>query len=130
MKIDISSRNHKVSESTKEYAAEKVSRLSRYFEGVHKCEVILQEEANRNRVELIVSAALGNTFVAHEAHEDMYAAIDLALDKMEKQLRRFKEKLKGHRARAADQAAPPGPAGEHGEPLDSYDDVVRRMDEY
>ena len=46
--------------------------------------------------ELIVSVAREHTrFVAHADGESLYAAIDLVVDKMERQLRRYKEKLKG-----------------------------------
>jgi putative sigma-54 modulation protein len=52
---------------------------------------------HRCRVEFVVQAEHKHDFVAHTCHPDVIAAVDLTLDKLEGQLRRYKEKIQDHR---------------------------------
>jgi putative sigma-54 modulation protein len=56
-------------------------------------------EENKCRVEFVVQAEHKHDFVARESHQDVLAAVDLALDKVSAQLRRYKEKVQDHRRR-------------------------------
>jgi putative sigma-54 modulation protein len=49
------------------------------------------------RVEFLVQAEHKHDFVAHESHPEVLAAVDLALAKLQSQLRRYKEKIQDHR---------------------------------
>jgi putative sigma-54 modulation protein len=96
----------------KDYAYEKADKLARYF-GAKEAVVTLKIERDRNIAEFIVYAPKHHTFVAESDHPDMYAAIDIVSEKMERQLRKLKEKWSDHHAREvrepeeAQAAAPP-----------------------
>lgn len=99
MNITISGRHLNITEAMKEYARKKVAKLERFFDRIMKIQVILDVEGERQTAEMIVSAARGSTLIAEVATTDMYAAIDLAIDKIERQLTRHKEKLYDKRNR-------------------------------
>jgi len=82
----------------KDYAFEKADRLARYF-GAKEALVTLKIERERHIAELIIYAPRHHTLIAVVEHSDMYAAIDLASDKMERQLVKLKEKWYDHHAK-------------------------------
>lgn len=115
MRVVISARHTHLSEKVKRYAQEKVGKLERFDESVTQAELVLSSESHGKRpplegeraekhqeisgdvgaAELIVSVARGHApFVARADGENVYAAVDLVVDKMERQLRRHREKLK------------------------------------
>ena len=110
MEITISGRHQKVTPVMKKYAHEKAEKLRKYFDRIGQVEVILECEGDGYASEMIVSAKRGKRIVARAADDDMFASIDLMVDKMERQLTKHKEKLKSHRLRAnkGDGAAPVG----------------------
>lgn len=99
MNITISGHHLSVTEAMKEYARKKASKLERFFDRIRKIQVTLDVEGERQTAEMIVSAVRGSTLIAEVASTDMYAAIDLAVDKLERQLTRHKEKLYNKRNR-------------------------------
>ncbi len=111
MKIQVTSRHVEVTDMMKEYAREKGMRLERYFDHLRKMEIILDmERENRFSAEMIASAVRGNVLVCRCAGETAMAALDAVVDKMERQLTRFKEKLRErHFKRGADARRGAGP---------------------
>ncbi|MBI5365971.1 MAG: ribosome-associated translation inhibitor RaiA [Planctomycetes bacterium] len=101
MNISITARHMTVPDELKAYTEEKAERLSKYFDRVKTIEVVLNVEQERHSAEMIISATRGVTLVGHTVEKDIHAAIDLVTDKMERQLTRLKEKLRGRRARRA-----------------------------
>ncbi|MGR3309493.1 MAG: ribosome hibernation-promoting factor, HPF/YfiA family [Candidatus Brocadiales bacterium] len=99
MNITISGRHLSVTEAMKDYAHKKAAKLERFFDRITKIQVTLDVEGERQTAEMIVSAARGSTLIAEVATGDMYSAIDLAVDKLERQLTRHKEKLYDKRNR-------------------------------
>lgn len=92
MQISLTGRHVSVTDSIKNHAEEKVSKLLKFYDRIQSIEVILDHESGLNKVEVIIEAEQRNTFVAQESHEDMYAAVDLVVDKLERQLIRHKER--------------------------------------
>ena len=92
MQISLTGRHVSVTDSIKNYAKEKASKLLKFYDRIQSIEVILDHDAGLNKVEIIVEAEHRNTFVAQESHEDMYAAVDLVVGKLERQLIRHKER--------------------------------------
>jgi ribosomal subunit interface protein len=73
---------------------EKLGRLEKYFDGIHRLHVILDiEDARRQTVELVCTVARRSTLVAKGEAEDLYAAIDQAEKKLEGELKKYKAKL-------------------------------------
>ena len=97
MQTNITFRNLEASESIKSYAREKVDRVNKYLDKASEAHVVLALERHLHHADITVHA--GPFFLrGREKSEDMYASIDLAMDKIERQLKRYKEKLQSHRA--------------------------------
>ncbi|MFQ5825229.1 MAG: ribosome hibernation-promoting factor, HPF/YfiA family [bacterium] len=95
MRINFTARHFKASERLKEYAEKKVQRLKKYYDGIIDCEIILDYEKLKQIAEIAIKV-FGQRLVAIEKSEDIYKSIDLAVDKLERQVKKFKEKLREH----------------------------------
>jgi putative sigma-54 modulation protein len=92
MDIKVSGRHMGVSDALKEYCAQKADRLPRFLDRVQSIEIVIDGKDGLHTVEMIVHSPGTAPFVATEQHADAYAAVDLLVDKLEEQLRRYKEK--------------------------------------
>jgi putative sigma-54 modulation protein len=92
MQISVSGRHIGITEAVKTYCTEKAEKLTRFYDRVRSIEVILDGQSGKHTAEMIVHADHTDPFIAHESHDDLYAAVDLVLEKVERQLRRHKEK--------------------------------------
>jgi putative sigma-54 modulation protein len=97
MNIVIRSKNFELNDSIRAYTEEKVSRLKRYFDQVESAEVTLKVERNKSiennhRVEVTLRAN-GQVIRAEEATVSMYSSIDVVVEKLERQLKKYKRKL-------------------------------------
>ncbi len=97
MKLIVKGRHMAVTDPIREYAEEKVGRIAKIMDGEHmQIEVELWVEKNpsieKNQVAEVTVWTKGPVIRAKEADPDMYAAIDLVADKLERQFRKFKGK--------------------------------------
>lgn len=100
MEITIAAIHCEVSESTKDYLREKISKLDKYFNRARTTDVKIHAETGDYQIELNCFASDGHQFsVQVRSENSINEAIDLAHDKMAKQLRRYKDKLKSHKGR-------------------------------
>jgi putative sigma-54 modulation protein len=97
MQVTVSGRHMGVSDALKEYCERKAQRLVRFYDRIQAIEVILDGKQGQHTAEIIVHTGGTQPFVASERQEDVYAAMDLLLDKIERQLRRHKEKLRNRK---------------------------------
>lgn len=97
MQVLISGRHMSVSAAVKKYCQEKAERLTRFYDRVQSIEVILDGQSGVHSAEMIVHADSTDPFIAVEQRDDLYAAIDVVVDKVERQLRRHKEKLRNRK---------------------------------
>jgi putative sigma-54 modulation protein len=97
--IKITSRHKGIPEEAKDYAYLKSEKLKHYLDRITKIEFVLEQDKNISIVELIVAANRGTLLVSREANKDIFRSIELVSDKMEKQLVKLKEKLRGRRAK-------------------------------
>jgi len=93
MQILITAKNIALTDAIRNYAEKKVGRLEKYFDSITEATVVLEVQKNLHIVEVLI-AAKGVFMKGLEKSEDLYASIDLATDKIEKQLVKYKEKLK------------------------------------
>lgn len=108
MQITVTGRHMGVGEPLKAYCLEKAGRLPRFFDRIQSIEVVLDGRGGVHAVELIVHAAgAPRPFVASEEDKDAYAAVDLAMDKIEGQLRRYKEKHRNRKHPPRESMEPP-----------------------
>ena len=98
MQVNISTRHGHLSRDMQDKIAEKVARLPRFFERLTAANVTIDLEHKDNpEVEINVSVELAHDFVATEASSSVMGALDGTIHKLEQQLRKHKEKLKGHK---------------------------------
>ena len=97
MQIKISARHGHLSDATQQFIREKAQKLLHFFERIMSIEVTVDLKNDIKLVEFLVSAEHKHDFVARESNGDVLAAVDLAVDKLEGQLRRYKEKVQDRR---------------------------------
>ncbi len=94
MKISVTFRNSEGEEWQKEYAEERLNKLKRYIDDPVDAHVILSVEKFRNSAEINLMAN-GLNINSKEEEKDMHLAIDNAIEKIERQLKKRKEKIRG-----------------------------------
>lgn len=97
MQIAVTFRHMESSEPVRSYVEEKLARVKKYIEEPIDAQVVLSVQKIVHRAE-VTMVAKGLTMKSVEETSDMYAAIDLMVDKIERQLKRYKEKLKKHKS--------------------------------
>jgi len=95
MQINITGHHMDITSALRTYVENKFARLKRHFEHINNIHVILSVEKERQKAEATVQVNRGSLF-AENQQEDMYAAIDGLLDKLDRQLKKHKEKLSNH----------------------------------
>ncbi len=101
MRLQVKGKNVEVSEAIRTYAEEKLGRLERQLADPTRVELELAIEKNPSIADNHVAEATiwtkGPVLRAKEASADMRASIDLLVDKLERQVSRYREKRRGHR---------------------------------
>ena len=95
MQINITGRHIEVTDALKTYIEEKLQRLARHFERLTQIHVMLHVEKERHRAEATIHVSRGEIFADAE-EENMYAAIDGLVGKLDRQIKKHKEKLHDH----------------------------------
>lgn len=95
MKVNIRAEKIEVTNSIKNYIEEKISRVDKFFEKPEdvQAKILLKVKGTEQTIEVMIQT-IGFTLRAEESHSDMYAAIDLVVDKLERQIRKNKNKIK------------------------------------
>jgi putative sigma-54 modulation protein len=96
MQITTTFRHLDPSDALKSYAEEKLERVNKYIDEPVVAQVFMTVEKIRHCAEVTLTAK-GITIKASEETNDMYSAIDAVVDKIERQLRRYKERIKDHK---------------------------------
>ncbi|GJM22325.1 MAG: hypothetical protein DHS20C15_22400 [Planctomycetota bacterium] len=96
VRIDLTDRHKQHPDNVREYATEKVQKLTRYFDKVQHIEIVLDHEHGQHSVEVIVTANHQLHFVGHASHDSALACIDSVVEKLERQVVKAKERLKDH----------------------------------
>ncbi|MED1852902.1 ribosome-associated translation inhibitor RaiA [Brevibacillus borstelensis] len=94
MKFQIRGENIQVTAALREYVEKKVGRLAKYFENFSPADVQVTMRVLKGEGTIEVTIPLSGVILrAEETHEDMYASIDLVVEKLERQIRKHKTKL-------------------------------------
>jgi len=94
MKVKIEERHMEQSDPLREYAISKAESLQKFFDGIISVEVTMDVEKERRMVTVFAHLINKKVAKASAESEDMYVSIDSAMDKLERQLKKAKEKLK------------------------------------
>jgi putative sigma-54 modulation protein len=92
MQINLTGHHVEITQALRDYVYDKLERIERYFENVTSFRVILSVEKLRHKAEATIHVS-GNNIFADAVEEDMYAAIDALSDKIDRQIKKHKEKL-------------------------------------
>lgn len=96
MQINITGHRMEVTSSLKAFTEKKFNILQRHFDHITSINVVFDVEKLRQIAEATIFVSKGELHASAES-EDMYAAIDILVDKLNRQLVKHKEKLLGHR---------------------------------
>ncbi len=95
MQISVSGQHLEVTDSLRKYVTSKLSKLERHFDKVTNVHAVLSVEKQRQKAEATIHINGANLFADAE-DENMYAAIDSLTDKLDRQVKKHKEKRSDH----------------------------------
>lgn len=96
MQLNISGHHIEMTEALKSYVEEKISKVKRHFDNITNAQVTLTVEKERQKAEATIHLS-GHEIHGSAEHEDMYAAIDLLSDKLDRQVVKYKEKTQARK---------------------------------
>ena len=97
MQISVTFRHMESSDPVRSYVEDKLSKVKKYIDEPVEAQVVLSVEKKIRHKAEVTLVAKGITIKASEETADMYAAVDGVLDKIERQLKRYKDKIKQHK---------------------------------
>lgn len=103
MNVQVTARKFKAHDSLREHAISEVSNLERYYDGIQSAEVILSFEKPVSSIKTaeINLKVSGKKLIAKESSEDFIKSIDLAVEKLHRQLEKLKTKTIDHKRSAS-----------------------------
>ena len=116
MQIIVKGKNMEVTDALRAHAEKRLSKISKYFDRVVSTDVTLSTERGWHIVEVTVHANNGHILRGEERTNDMYTSIDQVIDKLERQVKRTKEKVSrkgrgpGEEAETETEAVPAPPS--------------------
>jgi putative sigma-54 modulation protein len=123
MRIEITARSIELSDTTRERMEQRVLKFKRYFNEVMDCHIFGSHERFVHKFEITLHGNGFNLFA--EAHdEDVHAAFEAAADKMERQIRKLKDKIKRRRPRRPEVPAPETPETEETEDIEDFSEEL------
>ena len=99
MQIQLTGHHVEITPALRQFVTEKMERLERHFDHVGNVHMVLSVEKLRQKAEATIHLSRGTVFADAEA-EDMYAAIDILIDKLDRQVKKQKEKNTDYRSGA------------------------------
>jgi putative sigma-54 modulation protein len=99
MQFAVTFRHMEPTEALKSYAKERMERVRKYLPDPIACHVVLSTERHNHRIDVTFQLHNGLSVAGHETTENMYSSIDLCIAKIERQVRKYKGKLEGMKAR-------------------------------
>lgn len=99
MQITTTARHFDLTNAIRDHVEESASKLNKYFDHILNAHFILSIENNRSKVEMVLHIPKNN-FKSEATANDMYVAIDDAVDKMEQQVKKIKDKWADHKKRS------------------------------
>ena len=95
MQLNLSGHHIEITPALRSYVSSKIERLERHFDNVTNMHVVLSVEKLRQKAEAKLHVS-GHDLFADAEDADMYAAIDALVDKLDRQIKKHKEKVKSH----------------------------------
>lgn len=96
MRINFTFRNIESSDGIKSYASEKIARLQKFLRAPLNADITVSMERHNHHIDIAIQSS-GRRYAASEESEDMYASIDLVMDKIDRQMRDDKAAMVGRK---------------------------------
>ncbi|MCK5720593.1 MAG: ribosome-associated translation inhibitor RaiA [Thiomargarita sp.] len=96
MQLNLTGQHIEITPALRTHVINKIERLERHFDHVTNMHVVLSVEKLVHKAEATLHVSGANLF-ANAEHEDMYAAVDSLVDKLDRQIKKHKEKVQSHR---------------------------------
>ncbi len=100
MQTSVTFRHMDPSEPLKQHVLDKLQRIRKFFPDPIRAQIVLSLEKYRHKADIIITLHNGLAIKGKELTEDMYAAIDQVMEKIERQVRRYKDRIDSHRPAA------------------------------
>ncbi|HRP62978.1 MAG TPA: ribosome-associated translation inhibitor RaiA [Phycisphaerales bacterium] len=97
MQIQISSKHLDLTPAIESYVHRKIEKFPRYFDRVQQIDVVIDKQKTDYTIEVITDVERHDPFIATARHEDLYACIDMVVDKSIRQLTDHKSKLRDNK---------------------------------
>ncbi len=105
MQIRTTARHFDLTDDLKDFAEKQIAKLERYFNQIIDAHLIMEMEKSRMTAELKMKV-YGTVLTSKHRSFDMRDSVERVIDKMEIQLKRYKERLKDKKAKKAQKASP------------------------
>ncbi len=99
MQFSLTFRHMDATDALKNYTEDRLQRIKKYFPDPISCNVVLSANRFNHRVDVTLKLHNGFQVAGHETTENMYSSIDLVAAKLERQVRKYKDKLRQHKGR-------------------------------
>ena len=100
MQLSVTGHHIEITEALRNYVGTKLAKLERHFDHMTDVHCVLTVEKLQHKAEATIHVG-GNTLHAEQTELNMYAAIDILVDKLDRQVKKHKEKLTDHHPREA-----------------------------
>jgi putative sigma-54 modulation protein len=97
MQINVKGKHLEITEAIDSYVRKKCERLTRYFDKVQSIDCVIEKENGGFHVEFIVDVEHHDDFIVNYRDADLYAAIDLAVDREARQISEHKQRMRDHK---------------------------------
>ena len=97
MLFTITGKHFEITDRIRAHAEEKTAKLPKYYDSINQIEVIIEGSGADHGVEIIARAEHSNVFIAKESGDNTMTCIDMAVHKLESQLRKKKEKQRNNK---------------------------------
>ena len=100
MQLSVTGHHIEITDSLRSYVGTKLAKIERHFDHMTDIHCVLTVEKLQHKAEATIHVG-GGTIHAEQIEQNMYAAIDILVDKLDRQVKKHKEKLTDHHAREA-----------------------------
>jgi len=97
MQITVSGRHVELTDPIEAYCVKRCTHLDKFRDHIQSITFVLDKVHVEFEIEAVVDVEHHSNFVARSKHDDLYAAIDAAVDKLERQLHDWKERISDHK---------------------------------
>ncbi|GAB4336847.1 MAG: ribosome-associated translation inhibitor RaiA [Candidatus Abyssubacteria bacterium] len=101
MQLMVTGRNMEITDSLKAHIEKKLRKIKKYFDRIIDVHVVLSVEKYRQSAEVTISGGDGINYHSQETTDDVYVSVDKAIEKIERQLRRRRTKVRGAKKQKA-----------------------------